>query len=108
LKVRAVGAAVSVGLGFLTDRVTGMLIGLLPAPAEETRMLVVWLPAPRLVGLAHTLRLPGVLELAGVTTSQGAAGLTATVKSSAVEELLLLMVTVCAGGNYQRLLMTCA
>jgi hypothetical protein len=86
------------GAGFRTVSVTGKLMGLFPAPAELTTMLVEWTPAPSPPGLTRTDRPRGVRPLDGVTISHGADGVTVIVQFSAVAVTLLLIVTDWAAG----------
>jgi len=51
-------------------RVTGTAFGLLEAPADVTVTFPVYVPAASPLGLTDTLKLPGVLPLAGVANNQ--------------------------------------
>ena len=54
----------------VTISVTGTVFGLFDAPAVVTVTLPLYVPAASPVGLTDTLKLPGVLPLAGVANNQ--------------------------------------
>jgi hypothetical protein len=101
VKVRLVALSASVDGAALTVSVTGMLTGA-TTPVTVTVTLALYIPTPRLVGLARRLRLPGSFPLDGLTVSHndeppGGAGGTTAVKAGV--PVLARTATVAAEGS---------